>query len=94
MKDDFDIYLSTAFKNMAARYPIPKGGRERLLRAAVSPSTLDERPNRIPFFDLLVRYFAPQTHDYQFVSPIDEVFGKTFSNAQIWSWGFVSAWRM
>lgn len=37
MDDEMDLYLSRCLKNWAARYQPPLRGKERLLRAIVSP---------------------------------------------------------
>ena len=94
MSDDLDLYLSRQLKNWAARKPLPKDGREKLLRAAATPIPLHEQALRIPFIDFLVKYFAPQTHGYKFVSQSHDLVVKPYSQSQIWSWEFASTWRM
>jgi len=94
MNDDLDFYLSRDIKNWAARHPLPKGGQERLLRAAAYISPQQEQSFRFPLVDLIIKYFAPQTHGYQFISPFDEVIAKPFTQTQLWSWEFASTWRI
>ena len=94
MSDDLDLYLSRSIKNLAARKPLPKEGKERLLRVAASPIPLHEQALRLPVFDFIIKYFAPQTHGYQFVSPMDKVIMRPYSQTEIGSWEFASSWRM
>jgi hypothetical protein len=94
MNDDFDLYINRQMKNWAACHQPPEDGRERLLRAASSPMPLYEQALRIPFIDFLVKYFAPQTHGYEFVSQSHNVVVKPYSQNQIWLWEFASTWRM
>lgn len=94
MNDDLDLYLSRCIKNWAARHPIRKDGRERLLRAAAFYPPMLE--NHIPWslVDVLIKFFAPQNHDYQFISPLDGAISPPIALDQIWSWEFAPSWRM
>jgi hypothetical protein len=94
MSDELDGYISRSIKNLAARHPLPKDGRERLLRAAASSPALVEQERQFAIFDFLVKYFASQTHDYQFVSPLHDAVVTPFSQSQVFSLEFASSWRL
>lgn len=94
MNDELDHYISRCMKNWAARYPIRKDGRERLMRAAAfSPGMVEDN---LPWslVDVLIKFFAPQNHDYQFIPPLDGTISTPFSIDQIWSWEFAPSWRL
>lgn len=93
MNDELDIFLSRRFKNWAARHPAPKDGRKRLLRAAAFPPSDRDRHASFSLIDVVIRFLAPQTHDYQLISPFNEQILKPFAQSQIWSSEISPIWR-
>jgi len=94
MNDELDTYFSRSLKNWAARHPLPKSGRKRLLRAAAFYPIREEHEDSWSIFDVLIKFFAPQTRDYQFISPGNASALKPFAQSQIWSSEISLLWRL
>ena len=94
MKYEVDSYLSKLLKNWAARQPLPKDGRERLLRAAAATPAIPVQNGRLAIFDFLIRYFAAQTRDYELISPLHDAVITPYSQSQVWSLELASSWHL
>ena len=94
MKYEVDSYLSRSLKNWAARQTLPEDGRERLLRAAASTPVLLVQNERLSIFDFFIRYFAAQTRDYKFISPLHDAVVTPYSQSQVWSMELASSWHL
>ena len=94
MKYEVDSYLSKLLKNWAARQTLPEDGRERLLRAAASTPAIPEQNGRVAIFDFFIRYFAAQTRDYEFISPLHDAVVTPYSQSQVWSMELASSWHL
>ena len=95
MNDELDLYISRQLKNWAARHPVPKDGRKRLLRAAAFSRGVreQEQSRSLSLVDVVIRFLAPQTHDYKFMYPLNELTLKPFAQSQMWSAEISPIWR-
>jgi hypothetical protein len=94
MSDELDGYLSKLLKNWAVRQPLPKDGRERLLRAAVAAPAIPVQSGHLAIFDFLIKYFAAQTRDYELISPLHDAVITPYSQSQVWSMELASSWHL